>query len=113
MNVDVYSESSALGEEDKEDENEKNSNKHIKTQNLDDAQQIWYNQISKQITTMSRTVHENSEQETGVQFFIDETDLNSQSTVNVVESRPDGNCMLSSIAHPLSYCKMNSSEHES
>lgn len=98
-----------------ENASEAGMNKRPKLENLNNAvcsntQQIWYDQISKQVTAMSRTAHKNCEQQTDMQFFIDATDSNSLSTIKVVNSSPDGNCMLSSSAHQISHHKMNSSQ---
>lgn len=92
-------------------------NKRIKTEKKSDdavcslnTQQTWYDQMSKQIATMSRAVHENFEEETAMQFYTDENDLNSLSNIKVVRTQPDGNCMLSSSAHQVSHYKINSSQ---
>lgn len=73
------------------------------------AERIWYDQISQQITTMARAVHENDEEQSEVQFFVDEHDESSLSSVQIVNTPGDGNCMLQSIAHQIFHHKINSS----
>lgn len=72
------------------------------------AERIWYEQISNQITTMTRAVHQNVEKQSEMNFFIDEHDENSLSSVQFVKTPGDGNCMLHSSAHQIFHHKMNS-----
>lgn len=87
------------------------SNEYPKIEFGNDARlQIWYNQISDQITAMTRVVHENAEHQSQVEFFLDENDPNSKCSLKAVDASPDGNCMLSSSTHQLVHSKMNSNE---
>lgn len=58
----------------------------------------WYDQISRQITFMSKTVLENGDNQTNVHVKLNETDV---ITIQVVRSHPDGNCLFRSLAHQL------------
>lgn len=76
----------------------------------DAAEQIWLNQISQQITTMTRAVHQNFEQQSEMQFYIDEHDESSLSSVKTTNSPGDGNCMLQSSGHQVFHHKMKSTK---
>lgn len=95
--------------EKKKDEIQVEDIKRAKIEYTDDAaEQIWFDQISKQITAMTRAVHENGETQGEMQFLVDDHDQNSLSSLKTVNSLGDGNCMLASSAHQVLHCKMNS-----
>lgn len=62
-----------------------------------DMQKICYEQISMQITEMAKLTRSNAEQENEMQIEL----CTGFGSVKVVSSPPDGNCMLSSMAHQL------------
>lgn len=74
------------------------------------AEKMWYDQISAQITIMTRAVLENAEEQNDVHFFVDERNENSRSSVRIVNIPGDGNCMLHSSAHQMFRHKINSPE---
>lgn len=73
----------------------------------EDMHQMWYTQISTQITKMAQNVLFKSELQSTMRILLTESD---EQLISVVPSTADGNCMFSSLSHQLFGFKMNSSE---
>lgn len=73
------------------------------------GQTLIFTQLTSQINAMMTTVLENAETCEEMGFLINET----MQKLNVATTKPDGNCLFSSIAHQLYRLKINSKPHES
>lgn len=72
------------------------------------AANVLHEQISNQISSVLSSVLVHGQQQTDMQFFLNDR----KATVKVTKIIGDGNCLFSAIAHQLYYLNVNSLEHE-
>lgn len=76
---------------------------HIKTRDI-------YDQISSQITAMSKAVLDNNENEDTMKISLPSDKF---ATIKIVATAPDGNCLFQALSHQLFKYKMQSKEMKS
>lgn len=74
------------------------------------SEDVWYHQISDQITKMTAAVLTHNETQCEINVMLSTTDESEVARIKVIQSPGDGNCLFTSLAHQLTGFKMNSRE---
>lgn len=79
----------------------------VPSNNAQNDSKFWFDQITKQVTAMTSNVLHHNEQQHDIEFELTE---NHSSTIKVVQSPGDGNCLFWSLSYQLCEQKMSGSE---